>query len=154
MSDMTTVFLILAVTIVLFVWGRLPSDLVALGSLLALYLTGLLSVAEAFAGFSNSTVVLVGALFVVGEGLTRTGVTAWAGERLIARARGSATRLLVVLMVGTAALSAFISNTVSSAARAVRPSGTKKSAAMARRPCNRLAIVRLLLVRDGVRFFI
>jgi len=53
----------------------------------------------------------VGALFVVGEGLTRTGVTAWAGERLIAAARGSALRLLVVMMAGTAILSAFVSNT-------------------------------------------
>ena len=111
MSDMAVVFLILGITIALFVWGRLPSDLVAIGSLLALYLAGLVSMGEAFSGFSNSTVVLVGALFVVGEGLTRTGVTAWAGERLIAQARGSALRLLVVLMAGTAALSAFISNT-------------------------------------------
>jgi di/tricarboxylate transporter len=108
---MATVFLILGVTIALFVWGRLPSDLVAIGSLLSLYLSGIVSMGQAFSGFSNSTVVLVGALFVVGEALTRTGVTAWAGERLIDQARGSAVRLLVVLMAGTAALSAFISNT-------------------------------------------
>jgi di/tricarboxylate transporter len=108
---MAVAFLILGMTIALFVWGRLPSDLVAIGSLLSLYLVGLVSMGEAFSGFSNSTVILVGALFVVGEGLTRTGVTAWAGERLIAQARGSMVRLLVVLMVGTAALSAFISNT-------------------------------------------
>ncbi|MBW2416345.1 MAG: SLC13 family permease [Deltaproteobacteria bacterium] len=111
MSDVAVAFSILGVTIVLFVWGRLSSDLVAITSLLALYVTGLVSMGEAFAGFSNSTVILVGSLFVVGEGLTRTGVTAWAGEQLIALARGSALRLLVVLMVGTAALSAFISNT-------------------------------------------
>jgi di/tricarboxylate transporter len=111
MSELSLVFLILGVTIALFVWGRLPSDLVAVGSLLALYLSDLVTLGEAFSGFSNPTVVLVAALFVVGEGLTRTGVTAWAGERLIARARGSAIRLLVVMMLGTAILSAFISNT-------------------------------------------
>ena len=111
MSDIAIAFLILGVTIAFFIWGRLSSDLVAIGSLLSLYLAGLVNVAEAFAGFSNPTVILVGALFVVGEGLTRTGVTAYAGERLIASARGSATRLLVVMMVGTALLSAFISNT-------------------------------------------
>ncbi len=111
MSDMAVVFLILGLTIALFVWGRFSSDLVAVGSLLALYLTGLVDVGQALAGFSNSTVILVGSLFVVGEGLTRTGVTAWAGERLIAGARGSALRLLVVMMAGTAILSAFISNT-------------------------------------------
>ena len=70
---MTIAFLILGVTIALFVWGRLPSDLVAIGSLLTLYLAGLVSMGEAFSGFSNSTVILIGALFVVGEGLTRTG---------------------------------------------------------------------------------
>jgi di/tricarboxylate transporter len=111
LSDMTAVFLILGATIVLFVWGRFSSDLVAVGSLLALYLTGLVNLSEALAGFSNSTVILVGALFVVGEGLTRTGVTAWAGERLIDQAQGSSLRLLVVMMAGTAILSAFISNT-------------------------------------------
>jgi di/tricarboxylate transporter len=111
MSDMTLVFVILAFTIVLFVWGRLPSELVAVGSLLALYLGDLVSLGQAFAGFSNPTVILVGSLFVVGEGLTRTGVTAYAGERLIAQARGEPLRLLVVMMAGTAILSAFISNT-------------------------------------------
>ncbi|MBW1882289.1 MAG: SLC13 family permease [Deltaproteobacteria bacterium] len=111
MSDMTVVFLILGSTIALFVWGRFSSDLVAVGSLLALYLTGLVDMGQALAGFSNSTVILVGSLFVVGEGLTRTGVTAWAGELLIAGARGSALRLLVVMMAGTAVLSAFVSNT-------------------------------------------
>jgi di/tricarboxylate transporter len=60
MSDMTLVFLILSATIALFVWGKIPSDLVAIGSLLALFLTGLVSVGEALSGFSNSTVILVG----------------------------------------------------------------------------------------------
>ena len=92
MSEMTIAFLILGVTIALFVSGRLSSDLVALGSLLALYLTGLVDLGQAFAGFSNSTVILVGALFVVREGLTRTGVTACAGERLVAQARGKPVR--------------------------------------------------------------
>ncbi len=78
MSDMSVVFVILGLTIAFFVWGRLPSDLVAIGSLLALFLCGPLSLGEALSGFSNPTVVLVGALFVVGDGLTRTGVTAFA----------------------------------------------------------------------------
>ena len=111
MSDMTAVFVILGITIALFIWGRLSSDLVAMGSLLALFLAGLVSLKEAFSGFSNSTVILVGALFIVGEGLSRTGVTAYAGENLISRARGSAMRLLIVMMTGTALLSAFVSNT-------------------------------------------
>jgi di/tricarboxylate transporter len=111
MSDVSLVFAILGLTIVLFAWGRFSSDLVAIGSLLALFVFGLVDLRGALAGFSNPTVILVGSLFIVGEGLTRTGVTAWAGERLLESARGSAMRLLVVMMAGTALLSAFVSNT-------------------------------------------
>ena len=108
---MTTTFAILGVTIVLFVWGRWPADLVALLSLLALALSGVIETRDALAGFGNPTVVMIAALFVVGEGLSRTGVTGWGGQRLLEAARGSKIRLLVVVMAGTAGLSAFISNT-------------------------------------------
>ena len=60
---MTITFVILAVTIVMFVWGRWQADLVAVGSLLALYLTGVVSIGEAFSGFANTTVVLIATLF-------------------------------------------------------------------------------------------
>ena len=107
---MTITFVILGITMVLFMWGRWQPDLVAVGSLVALYLAGVVTLDEAFSGFANSTVVLIGALFIVGEGLSRTGVTAFVGDRLIGSARGSALRLLVLSMVATAVLSAFISN--------------------------------------------
>lgn len=108
---MTLTFIILGITIILFVHGKLRSDLVALMSLLALFLTGVLTSQQALAGFSDSTVILIAALFVVGEGLSRTGVTAWMGNQVLQLAGSSKVRLLVVLMVGTAVLSAFISNT-------------------------------------------
>jgi di/tricarboxylate transporter len=108
---MTTTFIILGITIVLFVWGRWPPDLVALLSLLALALSGVIDTRDALAGFGNPTVVMIAALFVVGEGLSRTGVTGWGGKKLLEAARGSQNRLLVVVMAGTALLSAFISNT-------------------------------------------
>lgn len=111
MTEMTITFIILGATIVLFVWGRWQPDLVAVGSLLVLYLTGVISLDEAFSGFANTTVVLIGALFIVGEGLSRTGVTAYFGEKLIGSARGNVLRLLVVSMLATAILSGFISNT-------------------------------------------
>jgi di/tricarboxylate transporter len=104
-------FLVLAVTIVLFIWGKIRSDLVAGISLLALFVGGILTTSEAFSGFGDSTVIMIAALFVVGEGLSRTGVTAWLGKQIIAFAGDSPLRVLVVLMLGTAALSAFISNT-------------------------------------------
>ena len=108
---MITTFAILAITIVLFVWGRWPADLVALLSLIALSLSGVIGTNDALAGFGNPTVVMIAALFVVGEGLSHTGVTSMGGKWLLEMARGSKIRLLVVVMIGTALLSAFISNT-------------------------------------------
>jgi di/tricarboxylate transporter len=102
---------ILGITIIFFIVGRLRSDLVALLSLLALFLTGTVTLDEALSGFSDTTVIMIAALFVVGEGLSRTGVTAWLGGRMLALAGRRTVRLLIVLMVGTALLSAFISNT-------------------------------------------
>ncbi len=80
-------------------------------SLLALFLTGILDLDQILAGFGNSTVILIATLFVIGDGLSRTGVTAWLGERMLTIAESSKLRLLVILMAGTALLSAFISNT-------------------------------------------
>lgn len=108
---MIIAFVILAITIILFVSGRVRSDLVALISVLALYLTGTLSLDQALSGFSDSTVIMIAALFIVGEGLSRSGVTAWLGERILDIAGSNKVRLLIVLMAGTALLSAFISNT-------------------------------------------
>ena len=66
------VFLILFVTIILFVSDRLRLDVVAILVILALMLSGLLSSNEALAGFGDPVVILIAGLFVVGEGLFRT----------------------------------------------------------------------------------
>lgn len=108
---MLLTFAILAVTILLFIFSKLRADVVALLSLLALFLSGILSSEQALAGFANSTVIMVAALFVVGEGLSRTGITAWLGQFFMQQAGDSETRLLLVVMVGTALLSIFVSNT-------------------------------------------
>lgn len=108
---MLLTFLIIFVTIILFIWNRLRPDLVALLSLLALALTGVLTAQQALAGFADTTTIMVAALFVVGEGLTRTGVSAWLGQRLVRSAGSSELRLLVAILIGTAFISAFLSNT-------------------------------------------
>jgi di/tricarboxylate transporter len=108
---MIITFVILGITIALFIYGKPRADVVALMSLLALVLSGILTAGQALAGFSDSTVLLIAALFVVSEGLSRTGVTAWLGNFLLRMAANSAARLLVVMMIGAAGLSAFISNT-------------------------------------------
>lgn len=110
-TDMLLTFAILAGTVLLFVFSKLRADMVAVLSLLALFLTGILTSQQALAGFADSTTIMVAALFIVGEGLARTGITARLGQFLMKQAGNSELRLLVVLMIGTAGLSAFMSNT-------------------------------------------
>ena len=65
--------LILIITIGFFVWGKFSPDVVALISMISLFLTGILDVKETLSGFSNPTVIMIAALFVVGEGIAQTG---------------------------------------------------------------------------------
>ena len=81
-SDATIVFIILAVTIVMFLTEALALDLIGLLSLLALYFANILTPQEALSGFSNPVVITLGALFLVGGALFRTGVAASIGDWL------------------------------------------------------------------------
>jgi di/tricarboxylate transporter len=108
-SPMAISFLVLGLVVVLFVWNRLPVEIVALGAALALYATGVLSLPQALAGFGDATVVFIATLFVVSAGLEVGGVTAWAGRHLSLRAGDSPTRLLVLVMLAVALSTAFIS---------------------------------------------
>ncbi|MCL6267230.1 SLC13 family permease [Flagellimonas myxillae] len=108
---MTTLLVILSITIVLFVWGKFPPDVVALMSMLSLFLTGILDIKETLIGFSNPTVIMIAALFIIGEGLSRTGWTAMAGRRFVEWAKSSVPKLLVIVTLGSSLLSGFVSNT-------------------------------------------
>jgi di/tricarboxylate transporter len=103
--------LLLAITIALFIWGKWSPDVVALLSMLSLFVAGILDLSETLSGFSNPTVVMIGALFVIGEGLSQTGWTAIAGNKFIELAGKSATRLLLIVTLGAGFLSGFVSNT-------------------------------------------
>ena len=109
--EMLIAFTVLAVTIFMFILDKIRMDIVALFALLTLFLTGVLDVDQTLAGFSDSTVIIIVGLFVVGTALFRTGVAAWISEQLLNLAGSSQTRLLILLMLGTAALSGFLSNT-------------------------------------------
>ncbi len=109
MADSTIVFLVLAGVVVLFVWNRVPVEIVAVGTALALWATGVLEIDQALAGFGDPTVVYIASLFIVSEALDATGVTAWVGRELAARAGSSPRRLLVLMMLMCAALTAMIS---------------------------------------------
>ena len=108
MSDETLTFLVLGATVVVFIWDRLPVSVVALGVALSLWATGVLDLEQSLAGFGDPTVIFIASLFVVSEALDATGVTAWAGEQLIARAGDSRTRVLVLMMLLCAGLTALI----------------------------------------------
>src|SRR5262245_39953621 len=109
MSNTTITFLVLAAVVVVFALDRLPVAVVAMGTALALWATGVLTLEEALAGFGDPAVLFIAALFVVSEGLDATGVTAWAGEPLIIRCGESRTRLRVRTCLLAAGLTALTS---------------------------------------------
>ncbi|HIQ44856.1 MAG TPA: SLC13 family permease, partial [Pseudomonas oleovorans] len=109
--DLLWVLGLLAGAISLFVIGKPRMDVVALLVLVALPLTGVLDLQQTLAGFSDANVILIAALFVIGDGLVRTGIAYRLGDWLVARAGSSETRLLILLMLAVAGLGSVMSST-------------------------------------------
>lgn len=109
--EMLIVLAILVVAVIFFVTEWLRVDLVAMGVVAALILTGTLTTAEAFAGFSNTSVLTIVFLFVVGGAIMQTGLAGGIGLQIIKVAGKEEKRLLVVLMLAVALMSGFMSNT-------------------------------------------
>ena len=105
---MLTTLIILGVSAILFVQGRIRSDIVALCSLLCLMVFGILGPEQALSG---SIVVMMVGLFVVGGAIFRTGLAKMIGGRIVKMAGKSELRLLVLTMLVTAGIGAFVSNT-------------------------------------------
>lgn len=97
--------------IALFIISKPRMDVVALLVIIILPMTGVISMPEALAGFSDSNVVLIAALFVIGEGLTRTGIAYRLSDYLIDMSGSSEARLLVLLMLAVAGLGSVMSST-------------------------------------------
>lgn len=110
-SELIQVLVLLGVAITMFVSGRPRLDAVALIMIVLLPVTGVIDMNEALAGFSDPNIVLVAALFVLGEGLVRTGVAQNVGDWLVARGGSSETRLLVLLMLAVGLMGSFMSST-------------------------------------------
>ncbi|MBO1906852.1 SLC13 family permease [Microvirga sp. 3-52] len=110
MSPITYIAAIIAATVALFIWNKLPVVVVAMGVALALWATQVLTLGQALGGFGDPAVIFIACLFVVSAGLETTGVTAWAGQLLIRGAgQESRTRLLLLTMSLVAVLTALIS---------------------------------------------
>ncbi len=100
----------LCAAIVMFALNKARMDAVALMMLVALPFTGVITMGEVLTGVSDSNVVLIAALFVVGDGLVRTGVARRLGDWLAAKAGSSETRLLILLMLVVCGLGATMSS--------------------------------------------
>ncbi|PWB35676.1 SLC13 family permease [Pseudomonas sp. SDI] len=109
--ELLWVLALLFTAVTLFVVNRPRMDVVALLVIIALPLSGILTVQEALAGFSDPNVVLIATLFVIGDGLVRTGIAYRIGEWMSTRAGNSEARLLVLLMVSVAGLGSVMSST-------------------------------------------
>jgi len=109
--QLALVLLLLLVAVVMFAINRPRLDAVGLLVLVAMPFTGVITMDEALAGFSDPAVVLIAALFVMGEGLVRTGVARHVGDWLDAKAGASESRLLAFLMAAVAGLGSFMSST-------------------------------------------
>jgi di/tricarboxylate transporter len=101
--------IVLGAAVALFIWNRLPVEIVAIATALALVATGVLTLPVALAGFGDPVVVFIAALFVVSEGIDATGLTTWAGQLLVDVAGEKPRLLFVLVLVLCAGVTALIS---------------------------------------------
>ncbi|HID8878539.1 TPA: SLC13 family permease [Klebsiella variicola] len=110
-GELIWVLSLMAIAVVLFATGKVRMDAIALMVIVAFVLSGTLTLNEAFSGFSDPNVILIAALFIIGDGLVRTGVATKMGAWLVSVAGNSETKMLVYLMLTVAGLGAFMSST-------------------------------------------
>ena len=113
--DIAICLTILATALVLFAWDRLPAEVIAIGVMLAVVMTGLLPPEKAFQGFSSDTVMMILGLLIMSAGLLQTGVVDIAGSYVFGIAGRNEAVFLPVIMMAVATVSAFMSNTAATA---------------------------------------
>ena len=99
------------ISAILFVSGKVRSDLVAICALLALLLFQIITPAQGLSGFSNSTVIMMVGLFIVGGGIFQTGLAKMIGSKVMSLSGKSETRMFLLVMLVTGSIGAFVSNT-------------------------------------------
>ena len=108
---MLVTLIILIASVILFMSGKVRSDLVAICVLLALLIFHILTPEEGLAGFSNSVVIMMVGLFVVGGAIFQTGLAKMISSKILKLAGKSELRLLLLVILVTSAIGAFVSNT-------------------------------------------
>jgi di/tricarboxylate transporter len=135
--QLTLTFVILIIALVLFFTDKIPGDLTALLTVVAFGLTGVLTPAEAFSGFSRTAVITILAIFIVAEALRRSGVSEQVGNILLRVGGKSETRLIVTTMAAGAFLSLFMNNIAAAAVLLPAVSGAAQK--------SRVAIAKLMM---------
>jgi di/tricarboxylate transporter len=114
-TEIVLLLAIVGIAVVLFTFEWIPVDVTGLGIMIALALTGVLPPELAFAGFGSETVLMILGLLIMTAALLRTGVVDMAGRAILRRAGSDPNRLLVLVTISVAGLSALISNTAAAA---------------------------------------
>jgi di/tricarboxylate transporter len=105
------VSILLLLTLILLITEKLPIDLTAMGIMVALMVTGILTPMESVAGLSNPAVVTVGAMFLISRAMIRTGAVGFIGGKVIHYSQGRANLAMLLILLIVAISSAFINNT-------------------------------------------
>lgn len=108
---MLITIIVLVLSAIFFMSGKVRSDLVALCSLLLLLIFQILTPEEGLSGFSNSVVIMMVGLFVVGGAIFQTGLAKMISSKILKLAGKSELKLFILIIVATAAIGAFVSNT-------------------------------------------
>ena len=114
-TEMALLLTLMGIALVLFAFEWVAADVVALGFLVIMIVTGLVSTGEAYAGFGSDTVFTLMGLFILTAALQRTGVVEMTGRTLLRYTGDKPNRLVAMIMVATSSLSSFMSNTACTA---------------------------------------
>ncbi|MFZ4657124.1 MAG: SLC13 family permease [Caldilineaceae bacterium] len=114
-TEMALLLTLMGIALVLFAFEWVAADVVALGFLVIMIVTGLVSTGEAYAGFGSDTVFTLMGLFILTAALQRTGVVEMTGRTLLRYTGDNPKRLVAMIMVATSSLSSFMSNTACTA---------------------------------------
>jgi di/tricarboxylate transporter len=110
MLDMVLVGIIILAAMGMFIWGKVRIDIIALCVLVVLFVLNLIEPEQVLYGLANQATVTIAAMFIISEGLVRTGLVEWAARKLDRLAGKTELRLMLVLSLTAAILSAFIIN--------------------------------------------
>lgn len=113
--DMLITIVTLLGAVVLLAGSFIRNDLVAVMVILALVISGVLNVPEALSGFSNSAVIVIACMFIVGKAITNTGIAQQVGDSIIKYGGSNEKKLLIMLMGAAAAIGSFMSSTATAA---------------------------------------